>query len=135
MTEPNAKGHNAPCSNRDFDFFYRGLENGELLVQKCGNCGQLRSLPSPGCENCSSLEWDAVPLSGEGEVYSYVTHYHPPLPGFDMPHPMAVVTMNEGVRLLGAMDGTDPAEIAIGRRVKVEFVRRDTVAAYRFCHI
>lgn len=135
MTEPNPRGHNAPCSNRDFDFFYRGLEAQKLLVQKCTNCGALRSLPSPGCENCASLDWEPITLSGEGEVYSYVMHYHPPLPGFDVPHPMAVVTMDEGVRLLGAMDGTDPADLAVGRRVKAEFVRRDTVAAFRFRNI
>lgn len=135
MTEPNARGHNAPCSNRDFDFFYRGLVGKKLLVQKCANCGTLRSLPSPGCGNCGSLEWEPIALSGEGEVYSYVTHYHPPLPGFDVPHPMAVVAMDEGVRLLGAMDGTDPADMAIGRRVKAEFVQRDTVAAFRFRNI
>jgi hypothetical protein len=40
--------------------------------------------------------------------------------------------MDEGVRLLGAMDGTDPASLAIGSRVVVEFVRRDTIASYRF---
>jgi len=135
MTEANPKGHNAPCSNRDFDFFYRGLEDGQLLIQRCSSCQALRSLPSPGCENCGSLESEHVALSGEGEIYSFVTHYHPPLPGFSTPHPMALVTMDEGVRLLGAMDGTDPADLAVGQRVRTEFVRRDTVAAYRFCRI
>lgn len=134
MTETNAKGHNAPCSNRDFDFFYRGLENQELLAQKCVSCGELRSLPSPGCNNCASLEWERVRLAGSGEVYSYVTHYHPPLPGFDVPHPIAVVALDEGVRMLGAMDGTDPADLAIGKRVTVEFVRRNDVAGFRFRH-
>ena len=54
MTDPNAKGHNAPCSNRDFDFFYRGLEEGKLLVQKCTGCGQLLK-PKAGdcCVFCS----------------------------------------------------------------------------------
>ncbi len=132
MTDASARGHNAPCSNRDFDFFYRGLEDERLLVQRCARCNQLRSLPSPGCESCGSLDWEPLPLAGEGEVYSYVTHYHPPLPGFAAPHPMALVTMDEGVRLLGAMDGTDPADVAIGRRVRVEFVRRENVAAFRF---
>lgn len=135
MTDKAASGHNAPCSNRDFDFFYRGLEGQQLQVQRCSNCCQLRSLPSPGCENCSSLEWEPVALSGAGEIYSYVTHYHPPLPGFAAPHPMALVTMDEGVRILGAMDGTDPAEIKIGQRVSVEFLHRDTVAAFRFRQI
>lgn len=132
MTESSARGHNAPCSNRDFDFFYRGLEDQQLLAQKCGKCGQLRSLPSPGCESCASLDWEPISLSGEGEIYSYVVHHHPPLPGFDGPHPIALVAMDEGVRLLGAMDGTDPAALKIGQRVKVEFLRRDTLAAFRF---
>lgn len=132
MTDASARGHNAPCSNRDFDFFYRGLEEQQLLVQKCANCGQIRSLPSPGCENCASLEWEPVTLSGGGEIYSYVTHYHPPLPGFGAPHPVALVLMDEGVRLLGAMDGTDPDTLKIGQRVKAEFLKRDTVAAFRF---
>lgn len=135
MSNPNDKGHNAPCSNRDFDFFYRGLEARQLLAQRCGGCGTLRSLPSPGCGNCGSLEWEPVNLSGEGEIYSYVTHYHPPLPGFSMPHPMALVTLDEGVRMLGSMDGTEPTTLKIGSRVGVEFVRRNDVAAFRFRHI
>lgn len=133
MTNADTRGHNAPCSNRDFDFFYRGLENGKLLVQRCCRCARLRSLPSPGCFACASLDWEPVGLAGNGEIYSYVTHHHPPLPGFSVPHPIAVVMMEEGVRLLGAMDGTDPADLAIGRRVRAEFIRRDAVASFRFC--
>lgn len=135
MTDANAKGHNAPCSNRDFDFFYRGLEDEQLLVQRCTQCRTVRGLPSPGCGNCGSLDWETQSLSGQGEVYSYVTHYHPPLPGFEAPHPIAVVTMDEGVRMLGAMDGTVPSDLAIGRRVGVEFLRRGDVAAFRFRNI
>lgn len=128
----NDRGHNAPCSNRDYDFFYRGLEQGKLLAQKCSGCGALRSLPSPACGKCGSLDWTEVELSGEGEIYSYVVHHHPPLPGFQVPHVIALVQLREGVRLLGAMDGTDPAEVAVGKPVRVEFLRRGDVAAYRF---
>jgi uncharacterized OB-fold protein len=76
------KGHNASCSNKDFDFFYRGLEVGQVLIQKCANCGSLRNPPSPACPDCRSLEWVAVPLNGRGVVHSYTVHHHPPLPGF-----------------------------------------------------
>ncbi|MBA4766120.1 MAG: OB-fold domain-containing protein [Porphyrobacter sp.] len=112
--------------------------NGATLLtipfgQRCCRCARLRSLPSPGCFACASLDWEPVGLAGNGEIYSYVTHHHPPLPGFSVPHPIAVVMMEEGVRLLGAMDGTDPADLAIGRRVRAEFIRRDAVAAFRFC--
>ena len=44
MNAPAEKGHNAPCSNRDFDFFYRGLEREELLAQKCDDCGAVHDV-------------------------------------------------------------------------------------------
>lgn len=126
------KDHNAPCSNRDFDFFYRGLEAGRLVVQKCTQCGTLRSLPTPACAQCHSLDWEEFTLSGKGVIHSYVVHYHPPLPGFTSPHPVALVDTEEGVRMMGAMDGTDPGTLSIGLPVTAEFVRRDQVAGHRF---
>jgi len=126
------KGHNAGCSNMDFDFFYRGLEAGQVLIQKCRDCATLRNPPSPACPKCHSLEWDPVQLRGLGTVHSYAVHYHPPLPGFATPHPVVVADMEEGVRLLGAMDGTALDAIRIGMPVEVEMVRRDSVAAFRF---
>lgn len=132
MSTGNDRGHNAPCSNRDFDFFYRGLEAEKLLAQKCSECGRLRTLPSPACGTCRSLEWTEAQLSGEGTVFSFVTHHHPPLPGFQVPHVVAVIELQEGERLVGAMDGTDPANVAVGNPVRVEFLRRGDVAAYRF---
>ncbi len=133
MSAVEDKGHNAPCSNRDFDFFYRGLEGNRLLIQQCASCGKLRSLPSPCCNACQSLDWSEFELAGDGVVHSHVVHHHPPLPGFATPLPIAVVDMKEGVRLLGAMDGTDPTTVGSGLAVKVEFVRRGDIAAYRFC--
>lgn len=132
MTQPAEKGHNAPCSNRDFDFFYRGLEREELLAQKCTGCGTIRTLPTPACAECHSLDWSETRLSGEGALFSYAVHYHPPLPGFESPHPMIVADLAEGVRMIGAMDGTDPGQLAIGMPVAVEFLRRGDVAAFRF---
>jgi len=126
------KGHNAPCSNKDFDFFYRGLEAEQVLVQKCGRCGALRNPPSPACPECRSLEWEAVALSGEGTVYSFTVHHHPPLPGFATPHPVVLADMAEGVRLVGAMDGTPPDAIRIGMQLRFEYLRRGDVAAFRF---
>jgi uncharacterized protein len=132
VTATHTRGHNAPCSNRDFDFFYQGLEAGRLLAQRCTRCGTMRGLPSPGCGTCQSLDWDEVELAGAGTVFSYTIHYHPPLPGFAVPHPVVLVDMAEGVRLLGPMDGTPPEDVAVGLPVTVEFTRRGDIAAFRF---
>jgi hypothetical protein len=40
--------------------------------------------------------------------------------------------MDEGVRFIGAMDGAPAGSLAIDLPVKVEFVRRGNVAAFRF---
>lgn len=122
----------APLSNRDFDFFYRGLEQKRLLVQKCSSCGALRNPPGPCCPACRSLDWDALALSGMGTVFSHTVHHHPPLPSFLVPHPVILAEMAEGIRMLGAADGTAPQDISIGAPVSVEFVRRGDRAGFRF---
>lgn len=123
--------HHAPLSGKDTHFHYNGLEDGRLLIQKCDDCGTLRNPPSPGCGHCSSMEWSAYELKGEGTLFSYTVHHHPPLPNFPAPHPIGLAEF-EGVRVLGAMDGTDPADLAIGKRVTIEFVRRGDAAGFRF---
>jgi len=132
MTDADGRGHNAPCSNKDFDFFYRGLEAEQVLIQKCSSCSFLRNPPSPSCPECNSLEWQTLPLGGEGTVHSFTIHHYPPLPDFKTPHPVVLADMAEGVRLLGAMDGTAPDDIRIGMPVRFEFLRRGNVAAFRF---
>jgi len=123
---------NAPFSNQDFDFFYRGLEDRKLLVQKCSSCGSLRNPPGPGCAHCSSLDWQPVALGGKGTVYSYTIHHHPPLPAYQVPHPVILAEMAEGIRLLGAADGTPAEHIGIGTPVEVEFVKRGDRTGFRF---
>ena len=125
------KRHKVALSGKDTDFYYNGLEDGKLLIQKCDSCGTLRNPPSPGCGACSSMEWSPHELSGTGTIYSYTVHYHPPLPNFASPHPIAVAEF-DGIRVVGAMDGTDPAAMAIGKPVTIEFTRRGEAAGFRF---
>lgn len=133
--EQLSQQHSAPCSNQDFDFFYAGLEANQLLVQRCSGCGTMRNPPSPMCGTCGSLEWSAVPLSGRGSIYSYIVHHHPPVAGFETPHPVVLAEMAEGIRLLGALRTEQRASVAIGLPVAVEFVRRDGVALFQFAII
>jgi uncharacterized protein len=131
----NQKKHRASCSNRDFDFFYEGLEAGKILVQRCTNCGELRTPPGPMCPYCNSLSWRACEMTGEGTIYSYIVHHYPPLPGFDTPHPVGLIALDEGVRLIAGLDGMQISEISIGVRVKAEFIRRGEVASVRFWRV
>ena len=42
-----------------------------------------------------------VVAAGTGEVFSYVVHHHPPVPGKRLPIVIALVQLPEGVRMLG----------------------------------
>jgi uncharacterized OB-fold protein len=128
----NNKGHNVAISGRDFDFFYAGLEQGKLLVQRCTACGALRNPPAPACPSCQSLKWELIPLGGRGTIYSFTVHYHPAVPDFPVPLPIALVEMEEGIRMVGAMDGMPPEALHIGLAVTVEFLRRGDAAGFRF---
>lgn len=75
----------APSISPDTEFFWSGLKEGELRIQRCANCKTLRVPPRPMCGKCQSLDWDYVVSSGHGTVYSFVMPQYPPLPFLQYP--------------------------------------------------
>jgi uncharacterized protein len=126
-----------PVVSPDTEFFWAGTAAGELRVQRCGGCGALRHPPGPMCPACGTLAADPreyVVAAGTGEVYSYVVHHHPPVPGKKLPVVVALVQLPEGVRMTGELLGAAPGEVRIGLPVRAEFVRVDddfTLPAWR----
>jgi uncharacterized OB-fold protein len=116
-------GRPRPSLNQDVEFFWQGAADGRLLVQRCDECDTLRHPPGPGCPHCSSTEWTAQEMSGRGEIYSFVRHHHPHIPPFEPGHPVILVELEEGVRIVSEPSDPD-REIRIGQRVEVQF---DTV--------
>ena len=66
-----------------------------------------------------------VVASGLGTVFSYVVHRHPPVPGKELPIVIALLDLDEGVRMVGEVVDVPAAEIAIGDRLRVDFHRVD----------
>jgi uncharacterized OB-fold protein len=127
-----------PQVNRDTAYFWEGTAAGELRIQRCGACGALRHPPGPMCPRCGATRPEHVVASGLGEVYSFVVHHHPPLPGREVPFVVALVELEEGVRVLGELRGTGlgtgPDAVRIGLPVRVDFDRIDdelTLPAWR----
>lgn len=112
-----------PTINRDTEYFWEGTAAGELRIQKCGQCGALRHPPGPSCPRCHAFEREYVVAGGGGTVYSQVVHHHPPIPGHALPVRLALVDLDEGVRMVATV--ADNAEVAIGDRVEVGFRRID----------
>jgi uncharacterized OB-fold protein/acyl dehydratase len=114
-----------PAVNRDNAFFWEGVERGELLIQRCAKCQQLRHPPMPTCANCGSFEWDTLTASGRGTVYSWVVPHYPQVPMFEYPYVVVLVELEEGVRLVSNLVDVDPADVEIGLRVEVTYVKTD----------
>ncbi len=122
-----------PVVNRDTAFFWEGTAAGELRVQRCGAGRALRHPPGPMCPRCGATDPSYVVASGRGEVHSYVVHHHPPVPGREPPFVVALVELEEGVRVLGELH-TDPERARVGMPVEVVFDRIDdelTLPAWR----
>ncbi len=114
-----------PTMNRDSAFFWEGVEEGELRIQRCSACQELRHPPRPMCPRCQSLDWDYALSSGNGEVYSFIVHHHPPVHGFETPFAIAVVELEEGTRIVGNLPGVPPEKVQVGMPVEVAFVQID----------
>jgi uncharacterized OB-fold protein/acyl dehydratase len=123
-----------PVVTADTAFFWDGTARGELRIQRCRGCGALRHPPGPMCPACGADKPEYLLAAGTGEVYSYVVHHHPPVPGHQAPFVVALVQLTEGVRMVGELLGVDPDQVRVGMPVRAEFVKVDsdlTLPAWR----
>ncbi len=104
-----------PVVNRDNAYFFEGTAAGELRIQKCNACGVLRHPPGPACPACGAFDRGHVVAGGEGTVFSYLVHHAPQVPGKQLPLVIALVDLDEGVRMVAEVTG--PVEI--GDRLRV----------------
>jgi uncharacterized OB-fold protein/acyl dehydratase len=113
-----------PVISKDTEFFWAGLREGELRIQRWGE--KLRHPPGPmPPDGDLDAKPDYVVASGRGTVFSYVVHHHPPVPGKDLPLVVALVELEEGVRVMAELLDAAPEEVHIGLPVEAAFVRVD----------
>ncbi len=97
-----------PASSRDTKFFWDGVNAHELRIQKRAD-GSLQHPPVPALWQDKEAPVDYVVASGKGTVFSFVVHHAPKVPGRTLPFVIALVELEEGVRMLGELRGVDPA--------------------------
>ena len=117
--EPDRSAVLRPVVSHDTAFFWEGTAAGELRIQHCPSCDTLRNPPGPMCMNCGADKSDYVVASGRGTVYSFVVHHAPPVPGKTLPFVVAVVELEEGVRMVAELMDADPSAVSIGVPVEL----------------
>jgi len=102
-------------------FFWEGAENGELLGQQCAQCASRWHPPRPMCPKCHSTDQRHVKLSGRGVVYSWTMPLHPFPFGFTSPPIVALIDLEEGMRIVSNVVGVNPTEMRDGLEVEAAF--------------
>lgn len=110
-----------PAPSKDTQFFWDGVDAHELRIQKRPD-GTLQHPPVPALWNDKQTPTDYVVASGKGSVFSFVVHHAPQVPGRTLPFVIALVELDEGVRMLGELRNVDPAEVKIGMRVQAAYI-------------
>ncbi|MCV7282588.1 OB-fold domain-containing protein [Mycolicibacterium flavescens] len=110
-----------PASSRDTKFFWDGVNAHELRIQKRSD-GTLVHPPVPALWLDKDQPTDYVVASGEGTVFSFVVHHAPKVPGRTLPFVIALVELEEGVRMLGELRNVDPEAVEIGMPVRATFI-------------
>ena len=105
--------------------FWDSVKAHALRIQRCGTCGRYVFYPRALCPACfgGTLEWS--PVSGRGVVHAFTIVHRHPSPAFqpDIPYVVALVELEEGVRMMSNLVGvpSDPARIRIGMPVEVVY--------------
>jgi uncharacterized OB-fold protein/acyl dehydratase len=110
-----------PASSRDTKFFWDGVNAHELRIQKRPD-GSLQHPPVPALWQDKEAAIDYVVAGGKGTVFSFVVHHAPKVPGRTLPFVIALVELEEGVRMLGELRNVDPAKVRIGMPVRATYI-------------
>jgi uncharacterized protein len=110
-----------PASSKDTRFFWDGVAAHELRIQRRPD-GRLQHPPVPAVWADKDDPVDYVVASGNGTVFSYVVHHAPKVPGRTLPFVIALVELEEGVRMLGELRGVDAADVKIGMPVTATYL-------------
>ncbi|MBX5469700.1 MAG: OB-fold domain-containing protein [Thermoleophilaceae bacterium] len=101
--------------------YARRIQAGELAYQHCDRCGEAIFFPRVLCPACGSTELSWRTSGGRGTVYSATTIYSRNRD----PYTVALVDLDEGVRLMTRIEDATPGEPPIGSTVEVRPVEID----------
>ncbi|MFC4276194.1 Zn-ribbon domain-containing OB-fold protein [Achromobacter aloeverae] len=100
--------------------FWDGISQGRLVLQYCTAAGRFQHYPKPvsAYSGRRTLEWREV--SGKGAIYA-ATVVRIAGPGVEGRIPLCVATveLDEGVRIIANVLNCAPADLAVGKRVRL----------------
>ena len=106
----------SPKYHREIPQRYR-LESG-----KCKQCGSISFPPRLICPKCKSKNFENVKLSREGKILTFtIIRVGPDKFSKETPYVVAIIELNDGVRLTVQVTDCDVDKVEIGAKVKMVF--------------
>ena len=103
--------------------FWKATKEHRLLIQECSDCNEKIFYPRKVCPECwsSKLGWSEA--SGKATVFSHTVTMDMVEPKFmgDLPYVLALVDLEEGVRMMTRIVDCDPEDVHINMDVEVVF--------------
>ncbi len=106
-----------PSENAAIAFYEAELKAGRFMIQRCRGCARHVFYPRAICPHCASTELDWLQPKGTGRVYSTTVVRRPADKGG--PYNVALIDLDENVRLMSRVDGLAPEAVKIGQRVRL----------------
>ena len=105
--------------------YWDSCRRGQLMIQKCDSCAEYQFYPRGICANCWSNDIQWYSASGKGTVWTFTVTHQNRTPGFaeDVPYVLALVELEEGVRMFTNIVECEPRDVKIGMAVEVTFVQ------------
>lgn len=115
-----------PTPNPDSLPYWNAANEGRLVIRRCNACHRFHFMPRHLCPHCWSEDLCWVQASGKATVHSFTVIRRAPMESFAprVPYVVALLDLEEGVRMMTNIIGDDALDTKIGDTVTVDFEDR-----------
>ncbi len=101
--------------------FWDATRDERLLVQWCDDCDEAIFYPREVCPSCLGTELSWRESAGAATVYAVSVQHRPgnPFMADRVPYAVALVDLDDGIRMMTNVVDCDPDTVTIGQRVEV----------------
>jgi uncharacterized OB-fold protein len=104
--------------------YWDAAADGRLLIQRCSSCERHQWYPRAHCVVCGAADPEWVVAKGTGRLHTFTVLQKTPNPEFqgDLPYVLAIVELDEGVRVSANVVGVDHDALRCEMPLQVTFV-------------
>jgi uncharacterized OB-fold protein len=113
-----------PAEDPDSAVYWEGCRQKKLMLQHCSSCSKPRYPANNFCPHCRDKNFTWKESLGKGRLYSWIVVRHPvpkEIYAEDVPYIVALIDLEEGVRIASNIVGCEPESITPDMTLQVIF--------------